>query len=152
MRKYIFLVMIITAFFAAVSCTTKGDAGIAGADGSDVASAVFQNGTAPSSGYDGCEDATIKSDYPVLNMGGCEYLLSGTWTGGPTIYKSLIKFDISYISPDNVNVKTAKLTLYFDAAADIDGANTYTAYAVTKNWTEGTGGCSSAGDDDVNAS
>ena len=150
MRKYIFLVMIIAAVFAAVSCTTKGDAGIAGADGSNVASALFQNGVAPSSGYGGCEDATIESDFPSLNMGGCSYLLTGKVS--VAIYKSLIKFDISYISPKDVDVKTAKLTLYFDNTDDIDGSNTYTAYAVTKNWTEGTGACGGAGDADVNAS
>ncbi len=148
MRKYIFGVMITAAVFAAVSCTTKGDPGIAGADGSNTASALFQNGAAPSSGYAGCEDTQILATSTNTNFGACNYMLGGGYMGDP--YHILIKFDVSYITPHDVNVKSAKLTLYFDNADDMLSPNTYTAYAVNKDWSEGTAAC--GGTVDVDAS
>jgi len=128
----------------------KGDIGPAGADGiagADTVTVEFQNGVFPSDAYSGCEDATIEDDYPTYNMGECDYLFTGTYTA--TKCRHVIKFDLSYIIPDNVQVTGAYLTY---TKEDSYGTNTFTAYALTRDWTEGTGACFDSGTPDVNVS
>jgi hypothetical protein len=125
-------------------------AGDKGPMGPNTATAVFQNGVLPSAAYVGCTDATIENEYPTINVGSCDYLISGGYAS-VFIYRIVIKFDLSYIVPSNVHVTSAKLTLYTDSLNDISSlSNTHTAYALTKAWTGGTGSC--GGSANVNTS
>jgi hypothetical protein len=122
---------------------TSGDQGPTGIAGGNTATAVFQDGVSPVAAYTGCQDALLDSSEPNGNAGGCNYILSGIYST-TTQYNTAIKFDLSYIVPSNVQVTSAVLTLYTDSATDNSGSNTYTAYAITRLWTEGTGACGSA--------
>lgn len=147
MKKYlVILTVLITGIFV-LSCS-KGDMGPTGPDGGYVSTAVFQTGVNPSVSYDGCADAGIQSDFPNNGMGGCYYMLAGYDNGG-AVARALIKFDPSFIVPSNVTVTSAELTLTLEGTY-YTGSVTITAYALSNDWTEGSGGCGATGDLNLN--
>lgn len=152
MKRTAAAVLAIALLAILASCRGRtGPAGPAGPGGKNSVTAVFRNSAAPSEGYAGCTDATLDSAYPNYNTGGCGQLFIGG-DDTPEIYRSVIKFDITYIVPVNVSVTAAVLTLYFADPSDSAGSNIYTAYALTKAWTGGTGACGVSGTPDVNVS
>ena len=130
MKKILFPVIVISAVLFAASCTV-GPAGPQGADGAVV---MFQNGLYPSAAYSGCEDAGTDSGSPATNFGSSTTIAAaGNWSSGSSVYRYMIKFDVSYIAPQDVTVSSAYLELVPWQAT---GANTLTAYAISKNWVE----------------
>jgi hypothetical protein len=151
MKKITALAAAIALLAVLASCKGRtGPAGPAGTDGKNTATAVFQNGISPA-GYSGCEDAALDSGIPNYNTGACGQLLIGG-NDTPEIYRAVIKFDLTYIVPVNVSVTSAVLTLYFADPSDSAGLNTYTAYELSRSWTEGMGACGVSGSPDANVS
>lgn len=147
-KKYAILLL----FPLLLSCAGEnGPAGPDGKTGIDIATVVFQNGVGPTVEYDGCDDAVLDNLLPVDNTGGCDYIKIGSGTGGQ-VWRSVVRFDLAYIVPSNVTVTGATLDLWLDGSATAAGINTFTAYALTQNWTEGTGACGTSGTADVNVS
>lgn len=130
MKKTLLFVTAIAAVLFAASCTV-GPEGPSGADGAVV---MFQNGLYPSAAYAGCVDTGIESSAPTVNYGDSTTIAAAGLWASSTVYRYMIKFDVSYITPSNVNVTEAYLELIPWQAT---GANTITAYAITKNWIEG---------------
>ncbi len=131
MKKYLVLsaaVMIAAVFFAC----TAGDAGPAGPDAGNTATAVFQNGVSPSSVYAGCEDVYLESSAPDTNGNGNTIILMGHEIGN--VYRTVMRFDLSYIIPSNVSVVSAYLDLDY---SNRSGTTTINAYALTKSFVEG---------------
>jgi len=114
-----------------MSC--KGAAGPGGPAGANTSMVVFQQGISPSDAYTGCSDTILSGGNTVYNYGAWNMILFGLDPGTP--YRILIKFDVSSIIPSNVTVTNASLTLSYQLN---NGSNTVTAYALTRDFTEGT--------------
>jgi len=149
MKKTFFVFILSFAALTFFSCA--GDTGPAGPEGNagddgDI-KVVFQQGVYPSAAYTGCEDAYIEAGgNQEMNYGGCDELNAGYYQVISRKRRSFIKFDLSYITPANVNVTAAYLKLSFSSSPDIQGTTTITAYAAAKNWQEGGAPCTGTAD------
>jgi hypothetical protein len=130
MKKYRLLASVIIAGTIFYACS-KGDAGPAGPDAGNTATAVFQDGASPSAAYAGTTDIILAAGNPDTNTNGYGYLLVGR--SGANVYRSVIRFDLSYIVPSNVTVLSAYLDLENETEA---GSNTIRAYVLSRNFTE----------------
>ncbi len=129
--KKLTLLFLITALLGFTSCTV----GPEGPEGADVAVLVFQQGVLPSEAYDGTTDADIFSaaGYQNTNFGNFSTTMCGSDTSEYQRMRVIMKFDLSYVTPPDIEVTEAYLLLRVAYAA---GQNTITAYAVTKEWVE----------------
>jgi len=140
-KKLIFVPLLFLIF----SCAGKdGAAGPAGADGGYVM--IFQQGVSPYSAYDGCYDARLTSGAGSSeNLGEAQNLLVGSNTVAN--FRFIIRFDLSGIVPNTVNIDKAYLT--FTTGSTRQGEFNVIAYPVTNEWTEGTATAPSDPDDGV---
>jgi hypothetical protein len=144
-KKYAIFIFLISVLIIFASC--KGDKGTAGTDGKNLATFILQNGVSPYSAWQGITDDRILSGNPTYNHGSCNSIAVGYYNGAGTYEsRALIKADLSVIQPSNVIVTNAYLTVYVYAYAD---AATVTAYALTTNWSPGTGPCGNSVTNDV---
>jgi hypothetical protein len=130
-------ILLITAAIIFSSC--KGNQGPSGPKGGNVAAISYQNSLYPSDAYSGSMDTDLVSTSPEADYGQCGLIEIGH--NGAAIGRGLMKFQIIGISPANVKVTSAYLTLY----AVGGNSATITAYAVTSYWYEGGGDCSGTG-------
>jgi hypothetical protein len=143
MKKGIATACIVLCVLFLASCAgPKGATGPAGASGT-MFKIDFQYGVQPSAAYTGpgtsAEDTMIDDYFYNANYGGCNELscgFSGIYAG-----RSLLRFNLSQVSPSNVKVDHAYLSL---KVTSMYGAVTVTAYALTSDWSEGTESCGGA--------
>ncbi len=144
MDRNSFFFLIILFIFLMVSCAPEtGDTGPTGPEGDDGGSiimAVYQDDMYPSDNYAVTDDSLLNSDFISSNMGGCGYFLVGVYNISRK-YRTVMRYDLTSVAPDNVNVKSAYLTLTIDNASGPMGTTTITAYAMTQEWFEGAGDC-----------
>lgn len=122
--------------------------GPTGAPGKSLACMIFQKGVSPNNLYDSVYDSTLYEYFPNNNFGGCNFISIGKHINNNTRMRGAIKFDLNGYLPNDINIEKVYLTLYgYTTSSGI----TITAYALTKNWTEGSGDCNS-GNANVNSS
>jgi len=141
MKKFLLLSFVLAVAFILSSC--KGDTGPSGASGT-IFKAEFQYLVEPTA-YSLTADAMIAESFPTYNYGGCGSAVAGN--GGSGADRAVFFFDISGISPANVTVDSAYLTLFVSGMSS--SAVTVTAYALDTTWYEGTLGCSGAASSDA---
>lgn len=115
-----------------VSCKglkgADGDAGGSGPTGLTMLS--FQDGVFPSDAYAGTQDSDLISGANADSNYGTGGVNTVGFTG--SIYRPIIKFDVSTVVPSNVTVVEAYLIVTLNGTM----ANTVSAYAVTAAWDE----------------
>ena len=84
------------------------------------------------------ENAIIENISPDINFGNYPIIAAFAWTdtGFFNVARSLIKFDLSKISPF-MTIKSAKLTLYFNSYSNLNaqtGENDFTIYRIAQPW------------------
>lgn len=150
MKKLDILTLTATVFFLLLIYSAckgpKGSTGATGPQGPGGASGTtyqiqFQNDSFPNTNYAGSYDTYIVDSAPNSSFGLCELLyVGGGYPAAGSRARSLIYFDIQDLTPNNVVVTGAYLTLYNAGGSEF---NTITAYAVSSNWAEGPGNCGS---------
>lgn len=128
MEKILVLVLAVLSVVIA-GCT--GATGPAGAAVTGDTVVAFQEGVYPSASYTGCDDNIILSSSPAANYGTIGSASTGI-TGG-SVYRTIARFDCTYIIPANVTVTRAFLTLQ---AIIGEGSNTFNVYALTRGFGE----------------
>lgn len=91
---------------------------------------TFQNDIHPLSSYNGSYDTTIDSSSPDSNLSSNSVLQVGSYSGA--VYRSFLRFDVSEIILDDVEVVKAYLTL--GGAGTIGTAPDVGVYKVTSSW------------------
>jgi hypothetical protein len=139
MKKSMLTVLLTVLVIIFISCKgAQGPAGASGASGTEF-TAVFQQGIYPDPSYNGTTDSYISDAYPNTNYGQCSQMLIGTMPGQR--YRSLLRMDVSSITPINAIVTNAYLTLNAAVYSGNTGI-TLTAYALSEPFPEGSGPCS----------
>ncbi len=124
------------------SCSAdSGETGPAGTEGENTAVMSFRYNVNPTNDYYMAKDTWIMNIEPDYNFGGCDTLRVGVEP--PLVSRSILSFDINYITPSEVAIKSAALDIYVSSCSAAYYP-TIRAYSVTKNWVEGTADC--AGD------
>jgi len=77
-------------------------------------------------------DTTISSQFQSTHYGGTTAL---SVEGGPYDYRAIVKFDLSSV-PAGSTIDNAQLQLYFYMFTGSPFGQSYTAYRVTKDWSE----------------
>jgi hypothetical protein len=129
MKKILFL-FLVAAVFLFVSC--RGDKGPAGEPASNVYQMMFQDGTFPYNSYSGTIDSYIDSQNATSNYG-TALQINADYSGGYT-QRALVKFDLTSITPSNVTVVNAYLTLAIGSSFGTAGS--VAAYKLNKPWQE----------------
>ena len=116
-----------------------GEAGVPGTSGENTAVMSFRYNVNPTNDYYMAKDTWIMNVEPDHNFGGCDTLRVGVEP--PLVSRSLLSFDIQYITPSTVTIKSAILDIYVSVCSAVYYP-TIRAYPVTKDWIEGTADCS----------
>lgn len=131
------------AFTAVAACAWIGCAvERAEDDGSDsqtdalTATAAFQNGVSPSTGYSGATDAVLQQSTPTVNAGSDPIVRVDMDypTSSGKAATAVLRFDLSAV-PAGSKVKAASLTVNVTDATSGEG---YTLYALNKAWDQAT--------------
>src|SRR6056297_2571898 len=121
------------------SCSAdSGETGPAGTEGENTAVMSFRYNVNPTNDYYMAKDTWIMNVEPDYNFGGCDTLRVGVEP--PLVSRSLLSFDINYITPSTVAIKSAILDIYVSVCSAAFYP-TIRAYSVTKDWIEGTADC-----------
>jgi hypothetical protein len=133
--------LVIALFFVLLSVSCKGPAGAQGPSGASGTefSASFQQGVWPDPSYAGTYDSFIVDALANTNYGICQNVYVGVDTSVNSVYRGVVKFDLTDITPKNVQVTSAFMTLYGSTSS---GSVTMTAYPLTTFFNEGSGDCS----------
>ncbi|MBN2753227.1 MAG: hypothetical protein JXR81_00030 [Candidatus Goldbacteria bacterium] len=143
MKKNILLTIITVLAVVLIGCSkgVTGPAGAPGSDGSNVTTIVLENGVYPSSAYNSIEGSammhgTVGNDFTAIDTGSCANVSVGyTDVMNFGAMRGVIRGDVSYIIPDNVDVVSAKLVVN---VIGISGSNiNVSAYKLNAAWTKG---------------
>src|SRR5271157_3238072 len=114
-KTIVLILLVFTCFtFLLISC--KGATGPAGAAGAPGAPGTefkidFQQGVYPTSNYTLASDTYIADSCPDTNYGQCQNLYVGVDTTVPVVYRAMLRFDLTLVTPSNVQVTNAYLTM-----------------------------------------
>lgn len=125
MKKIIFVCMMLVCF-SFLNCS--GEDGKDGDSSPGILKMVFQDGAQPYDAYDGTTDTCISSSSPTAVNDAEAYIYAGVSSTGTS--RILVKFDLSPVDPENVNVIAAYLTF---TCTGNQGAQ-ISAYSMRRPW------------------
>jgi hypothetical protein len=141
-NKFAGVAMVLAAalIFILLLTSCKGPAGPQGAAGAPGTEFVtsFQQGVWPDPSYAGTNDSFIVDSMANTNFGNCGSAYVGVDTSVNSVYRGVIRFDLTAIMPKTVQVTNAFMTLYGSTSS---GSLTVTAYPLTLFFDEGSGTC-----------